>query len=366
MKVGYLLRYYPTLTETFVHDEIGAVAGRGFRPWIAALGARADGAHRAGPDPAPVHRIGRPWVSRLRGLRTAAARQLAAWQRPKDAARLDALREVLGDTDLLHAHFAGENAELAWALRAEGGPPYTVTVHAVDLFKPRPSLDAVLGAASAVLTVSAYNQTLLQSRGISARLVRCGPATVGPPVPPQDGPGLRLLFIGRETPKKGLDTLLAAMALTPSDTTLTVVGPALRPAAPAGVTFVGPLPAPAVRDAIDAHDLLVLPSQRAPDGDQDGIPLVLMEALARGRPVVTTPVSGIPELIDDTVGWLVPPADPKALATAICAARDPTARRNRGAAGPARLMAGGFTLDAQVDGVITAWRSVFAGLAHRR
>lgn len=362
MKIGYLLRYYPTLTETFVHDEIAGVAARGVRPWIGALGARADGALRAGPDPAPVCRIGRPWAARLRGPRTAAARQLAAWQRPKDAARLDALRAVLGDTDLLHAHFAGENAELAWALHAEGGPPYTVTVHAVDLFKPRPSLDTVLGAASAVLTVSAYNEALLQARGISARLVRCGPAPGPGPAPPQDGPGLRLLFVGRDTPKKGLDTLLAAMALAPPGVSLTVVGPPPRPATPA-VVFAGPLPAPAVRAAIAAHDAVVLPSRRAADGDQDGIPVVLMEALAQARPVLTTPVSGIPELVDDTVGWLVPPDDPAALAAAFSAAADPDARRNRGAAGPARLAARGFTLDAQVDGVITAWRSVLSALA---
>ncbi len=365
MRVGYLLRYYPALTETFVRSEIAGVVARGVDAWIGALGARDDGAPCDGPDPAPVRRIGRPWHARLRGPGSAAARQLAAWQRPKDAARLVALRAAARGTDLLHAHFAGENAELAWALHAETGLPYTVTVHAVDLFKPRPSLGAVLGAAAAVLTVSAYNQALLAARGVESAVVRCGPP-LGAPLPPRDGPGLRLLFVGRDVPKKGLDTLLTAMESAPDGVSLSVVGAPARAAALPRVRWCGPLPPAAVRAAIDAHDLLVLPCRRAPDGDQDGVPLALMEALARGRPVLTTPLSGIPELVDDAVGWLVPPDDPRALGQAIAAAQDPAARRNRGAAGPAQLRARGFTLDAQVDGVLTAWRSVFTALAPAR
>jgi glycosyltransferase involved in cell wall biosynthesis len=101
--------------------------------------------------------------------------------------------------------------------------------------------------------------------------------------------------------------------------------------------------------------VLVLPCQRAPDGDLDGVPVALMEALAAGRPVITTPVSGIPELVDEEVGWLVPPGSAPALAEALCAAADPAERLRRGAAGPARLHERSFTISAQVSSVLASW-----------
>jgi glycosyltransferase involved in cell wall biosynthesis len=101
--------------------------------------------------------------------------------------------------------------------------------------------------------------------------------------------------------------------------------------------------------------VLVLPCRRATSGDMDGVPMVLMEAMALGRPVVTTRLSGIPELVDEAVGWLVPPEDPAALVQALREAtnRDECARR--GAHGPARLRERGFTLADQVEGVLSAW-----------
>jgi len=116
------------------------------------------------------------------------------------------------------------------------------------------------------------------------------------------------------------------------------------------VTWAGPLDQPAVRALYRASDLLVVASEVAPDGDRDGLPNVVVEALSQGLPVVATHAAGIPELVVDGVhGLLVPPADAGALAAAIeHLARDPGARRRMGAAGIQRV-AHGWDLDAGAD-----------------
>jgi glycosyltransferase involved in cell wall biosynthesis len=141
------------------------------------------------------------------------------------------------------------------------------------------------------------------------------------------------------------------------DLALTLVSDWTDPVPP-GVRVAGLLPSLGVRDALAAASVLVLPCRRAASGDMDGVPMVLMEAMAMGRPVVTTSLSGIPELVDDSVGWLVPPEDPVALVQAL---REATRREEcarRGERGPARLRERGFTLADQVNGVLSAWGAV--------
>ncbi|MEL6348029.1 MAG: glycosyltransferase family 4 protein [Myxococcota bacterium] len=357
MRVLYPLRYYPTLTETFVYREIDAI--RQLAPdveiVIAALGARADGALLDRPPHAPIHRVPRrPLRGRLRPD-TPGMQWLRQHQRPKDVARLPWLAHAIGEIDHIHVHFAGEAAEWAYALHIDRGLPYTVTVHAVDLFRPRPSLEAVLSRADAVLTVAEHHRAALQRHGADARLVRCGPDSktfVPSPTPP--GP-LRAVFIGRNVPKKGLAVLLKAWshATLGADAHLTLISDYDGPT-PAGVTAAGLQPAHAVQQTIAQSNLLVLPCRRASDGDLDGVPIVLMEALASGRPVLTTPVSGIPELVDEEVGWLVPPDDVEALCNALQTIKEAD-RAERGARGPARLRARGFTLLQQARGLLDAW-----------
>lgn len=353
MRVLYPLRYFPTLTETFVAKEAEGLAGLGEHVAVAALGRRADG-ELAEPTALPVHRVPRrPLRGRLRPP-TAAQRQVARWQRDKDAARLPWLRHLAQDYDVLQVHFAGEAAELAWAVRQDGGPPYCVVVHAVDLFKPRPSFLRVLSDAAQVTTVCEAHRHRLAALGIDAAVVRCGPEIADwkalPPPPP--GP-LRAVFVGRNVPKKGLETLLEAWPQVSPEAQLALVTDA--EAALSGVTNLGLLPAAAVREAVAKSNLLVLPCRTAADGDQDGVPLVLMEALAARRPVVTTPISGIGELVDEAVGWVVPPDDAAALAAALRHAHQhPAERTLRGSRGPERLAARRHTVSEQVADVRAA------------
>lgn len=361
MKILYLLRYYPTLSESFVRQEIGGMKKAGLHVAVAALGSRYDGYLAEDLPVVPLLDVPRrPFAGRL-SAPTLGQRWLARWQRSKDVARLPWLARRVAEFDRIHVHFAGEAAEWAVALHLDLGLPFSVTVHAADLFKPRPTLDEVLGLADTVLTVSQHNVEALAARGVRARLVRCGPDLERwRPQPMPSGP-LRVAFVGRKVPKKGLDTLLEAWAqLESGDQRLDIVSDA-KPQGLPGVTWHGLLSPARVRDLLTSTHLVALPCRRAPDGDLDGVPVVLMEALALGRAVLSTTVSGIPELVEaagpEATGWLVPPDDPAALAhalTAIQAAPDELARR--GARGPDTLRRRDFTLEAQIQGLLAAWR----------
>lgn len=362
MRVLYLLRYYPCLTESFVREELRAIAARpDIDPVVVSMGTRPDAEllpASAHPE-VPVWELPRRPVERyLPGRRPSAGeRFLREHQRRQDAARLPWLRARVSRAqpavDRIHVHFAGEAAELAHALWLDLGVPYTVMVHAVDLFKPRPSLESVLGAAETVLTVCDHHRAVLDRSGIRARVLRCGPKlTDWAGLPPPPGGPLRALFVGRNVPKKGLDTLLSAWPPGDPDARLLVVSGGVSPVPP-GVRIQSPGPPDAVRAAMAWANLVVLPCRIAPDGDRDGVPLVLMEAIAAGRPVLSTPVAGIPELVEPPVGWLCAPDRPRALRDLLDGAVQ-SAREAR-SPGPAWLQARGFTLAAQVDGLCRTW-----------
>jgi len=283
VRILYLLRYYPTLTETFVYREIDELVARGHQVIVAALGRRADGALQVEPPSAPILAIPRhPLTGRL-------ARQSPgqAWlhqvRGKRDADRLPWLLARVRGIDRVHAHFAGGAAEWAHAIALDTGLPYSVTVHAVDLFRPRPSLDQVLAAAELVITIADHHRRLLADRGVEARVVHCGPKLESWQLGPSPEGALRAIAIGRNVPKKGLDLLIDAwQALDRPQASLELVSDLPDPGLP-GIVVSGLLPPPIVRQRVAATNLVVLPCRRAPDGDMDGIPVSLMEGLAAGR-----------------------------------------------------------------------------------
>jgi len=120
------------------------------------------------------------------------------------------------------------------------------------------------------------------------------------------------------------------------------------------VRFRGALPHELLMQGLAQHewDLVVLPSIVTRGGEHEGIPVSLMEAMAHGVPVIGTKTGGIPELVVEGTGLLVPPEDPLRLANAIAVlATDPDARERYGAAGRARVEEA-FAVDATVASLL--------------
>jgi glycosyltransferase involved in cell wall biosynthesis len=249
--------------------------------------------------------------------------------------------------DHVHAEFAGHPATAAWLMHRFGGPAYSVSCRAHDIFRTQAMLGPKLGEASTVRTVSEFGRAFLRERlpSLAAReiavihssvdLARIAPAEAAP----SDDP-FRILFVGALEPKKGVEYLLEALAAAGprlGEWRCDIVGDGPSrgrleaQAAGLGLTphvrFLGALDFDAVSEAYRRAGLCVAPSIIGPGGRQEGIPNVMIEALAFQRPAIATAISGIPELIrDGDTGLLVPQADAAALAEAILRVRgDPEA-----------------------------------------
>jgi glycosyltransferase involved in cell wall biosynthesis len=247
------------------------------------------------------------------------------------------------------------------------GVPYSITAHAKDIFHAdvRPEqLRRVLEDAAAVVTVSEFNVTHLRSvcPGVTERLHRVyngldlerfpftSPATRMP----------RIVGVGRLVEKKGFGDLLAACALLAAEGRrfeCRIVGAgALDAQLRAGaerlgledvVTFVGPVSQEAVREEIAAAAALAAPCIVGADGNREGLPTVLLEAMALGTPCVATDVTGIPEvLLDGRTGLAVAQHDPAGLAAALGRLLGDADLRVRLAGAARRLVEARFDADA--------------------
>jgi glycosyltransferase involved in cell wall biosynthesis len=298
---------------------------------------------------------GRPraWLAAAQPLAASPSRVVAAsWLR--GVALAPAARD-LGVTHF-HAHFATGANVAAMVLGRLTGMPFSFTTHAVDLYARPVLLCETLAAARFGVTSTAYNQGFLRERcgaaGAKVALVRAcvDPGEFARVVSEPHAPPV-VLAVGRYIEKKGLADLVAASATLAGqgiDCRTVIVGDGPeRPALAAAIATAGlgtrvelhpPVTQDTLRGLYARADIVALPCVVAADGDRDGIPVSLIEALAVGLPVVSTTVSGIPELVTPDVGLLVPPHDPPALAEALAALlTDPARRARLGAAGPARV-----------------------------
>jgi colanic acid/amylovoran biosynthesis glycosyltransferase len=247
------------------------------------------------------------------------------------------LRRILAGLgpDLVHAHFGGDGW-LVSAAAAELGVPLVVTVHGHDVTRQplarglkgmryRRNLRTVFRRAALVLAVSGPIRDAAIARGADPAKVRVHHTGVPvPPAPPAGPKEWDVVFVGRFVAKKGLDDLVAALG-TLSDLAPRVLLagdgpllPAIRSrAAELGVdaTFPGPLGHAAAGQAMAAAKVFASPSRTAPDGDSEGLPTTILEAAARGVPVVSTRHSGIPEaVVHGETGLLGAEGDRAALA----------------------------------------------------
>lgn len=348
LTVGYVVKMYPRFSETFVVREIAAREAQGERVAVASLRAPTDPrfhALLAGVN-APVTWIGENGGRSSASLWTAlrGARDLPGFTAVLDdllGADVDVAAQAVqvalwardGGIGHLHAHFAslpGRTTRLAARLLGIG---YTVTAHAKDIYVGADSgaLADVLADAAAVVTVSDYNLRHLARHHPAARTVRVhngldlDELQFRAPI----GRERIVAAVGRFVEKKGFDDLLEAVRILraagdPVRLVLAGTGRTeadLRARAAVlgdAVEFTGPLPQHDVVDLLRRAAVFAAPCVVAPDGDRDGLPTVLLESMALGTPVVSTPVTGIPEaVLDGITGTLVPQRDPVALAHAL-------------------------------------------------
>lgn len=255
----------------------------------------------------------------------------------------------------VHVHFGTNAAAVARLARRLGGPSYSMTVHGPDEFDAPLGLDLTgkIRDASFVAGISHFCVAQLRRWArpedwSRIHRVRCGvPDDFGADATPVDEAAHMLLTVGRLSAQKGHPILLEAVARLRDEgraVSLVFAGDgelraevereiAARDLADA-VRITGWVTGAEVRKLLRECRALVLPSFA------EGLPVVLMEAFAAGRPVVSTWVAGIPELVrDGESGWLVAPGEPEALAGALREVLDASAAEldTRAAAGRARV-----------------------------
>jgi glycosyltransferase involved in cell wall biosynthesis len=271
-----------------------------------------------------------------------------AWERKKaatlrhflQAGHLAATCLMHNSVTHLHAHFCHTPTSVAFFASELTGLPFSFTAHAKDIYISEPEqLARKIKKARFVVTCTGYNARYLKDvaesagchtplyviyHGIDLSLFSFAPA----PIP---GPPYRILSIGRLVAKKGYDTLLKSLKLLDLaglDFQFTHIGSGeMKPQITRmirdldlkqRVNLLGTLPHKEVLNHYRQAHCFALASKVAPNGDRDGIPNVLIEAMATGVPVVATKVSAIPELVEDGVtGVMVQPDDPRGLADAI-------------------------------------------------
>lgn len=359
-RVAYLVNQYPKVSHTFIRREILALERRGLaisrfsiRGWDAPVADPVDEEERSKTryilrgGPLPMLRatlktiVTRPRaaLTALKAALSMSRRSLRPW--PYHLiwfAEACLLRDWLeaDRIDHVHAHFGTNSADVALLTHLLGGPTYSFTIHGPDEFDQAPMLNLPrkVDGARFVAVISNFTRSQLM-RAIPAPLwpklqvVHCGldPAFfAAEPAPQPDSP--TLLCIGRLNAQKGHVTLLEGFAaLNRPDARLILAGDGeLRDLVEERIQTLGLTGRVQITGWISSDEVMRLITQSrviVQPSFMEGLPVVLMEALAQGRPVISTFVAGIPELVQDGVnGWLVPAGDPDRLALAMAAALD--------------------------------------------
>jgi len=237
----------------------------------------------------------------------------------------------------LHVHFAHVPTDIAMYASKLSGVSFSVTAHANDIFERGWLLPEKVMRSHFFATISDFNKRyLINDKKVDAnklRIIRCGVDTrvFNCHQRPINSSPLTIGVIGRLVQKKGIDTLIDAMnglSTATTDFKLIIAGSGPLEAAlkfqvdhyqlNSNVTFMGALAHGDVAEFISSLDLFVLPCKKDKNGDMDGIPVVLMEAMMSGVPVISSRLSGIPELIiNDVTGLLVEPDNVEQLVQAI-------------------------------------------------
>jgi len=401
-RVAVILKGYPRLSETFIAQELVGLERSGLALDIYSLRHPTDTkrhpvnaelkAH-VGYLPEYLHQ--EPWRVLRAALRAVTEARfwlclrvfLSDLRRDRTVNRVRRFGQALvlaselpEDTAWLYVHFIhtpGSVGRYAAILRRL---PFSVSAHAKDIWTtPKWELRQKLEATAWCVCCTRGNTKYLQSlapradirllyHGISldrflhiAR--RCGPNGTDPNRP------VTILCVARAVPKKGLGTLLEALALLPPRLHWRLEhaggGPDLRDLMlraealkiAANCRWHGAVDQRQVLALMRSSDIFCLSARLAEDGDRDGLPNVLMEALSQALVVVSTDVGGIGELVDQEVGRIVPADDPTSLSGALIElADDPELRMQLGSTGEHRVRSR-FSFDQNVGTLVDLFRN---------
>jgi len=358
VKVAYFINQYPKVSHTFIRREIAALERLGvqvdrlaLRGWDAQVTDTEDVAERARTRYVlqggiasllldglvdALRRPRRMW----RGLRLARSMSRRS-ERPfpyhviylLEASRVARWMQASG-AQHLHAHFGTNSAEVAMLAHELGVASFSFTAHGPEEFdKPEAlGLAAKISRAAFVVAISSFGRSQLcrwvpGSQWPKIDVVHCGLEAdfFAGAQEVQPAPVARLVCVGRLCEQKGQLLLIAATELLARqgvDFELVLAGDGEmrevieQAIAASGLTgrvrITGWISSAQVRDELLASRALVLPSFA------EGLPVVVMEAMALGRPVISTFIAGIPELVrDGREGWLIPAGDVQALAAAM-------------------------------------------------
>jgi colanic acid/amylovoran biosynthesis glycosyltransferase len=382
LRVAYVFERFPSFGQTFCYREVAELVRQGadvtvfsirrptgeppqdwdedivrrvhYLPDEAALTKEVEAALRAGELPA------------------AAERALKEWGRQSDFLRLYQAAHIglrLQSTGInrVHAHFAGMAARTVYWLRQFFAIEYSITAHANDIFAPRDfavSLEMIMRDATAVVTVSDFSVAHLRARfpdaaakfhrvynGVELDAFRQSDFSAEPPL---------ILAIGRLIEKKGFAYLISACRfLVERERAFRceIIGEGPLEESLAAhiahshleehVKLVGTRTQSQIAERLAEATVFALPCTTEAGGGMDNLPTVIMEAMAAGLPVISTPVAGVPEMVQpDVTGELVPPHEPLALADALERMITDRDRARRLGAGGRQLAGEKFSIEA--------------------
>jgi len=274
----------------------------------------------------------------------------------------------------LHAHFASHPAFVAFVINRFSEIPYSFVAHGSDLHRDQHMLADKTESAAFVVAISRYNKKMIvdvcgEHCEEKVHVIHCGidpsrfaPKGAAPDVGIQTGP-LRILCVGTLHEVKGQTYLLEACEILRSqsiDFRCTFLGDGPDRSSlesrveqldlETQISFLGSVTSDCVREHLLQTDVLVAPSVPSHDGRREGIPVVLMEAMACGVPCISSELSGIPELVEDgESGFLTQPGDSEHIASALRRFYEEPMLRSQMAQVGLRKIASEFCLEANVE-----------------
>ena len=385
--IAYILKMYPRFSETFIVNEILELERQGVDVRIYSLRKPDDGRFHASLAKVRANVIYVPQYPEMEPERIRQAHQQLQQLRPQSYRVVHQKTQAKGHryaikrflqagyianhllahpVDAMHAHFASSATRAANIVHQLTGIPYSFTAHAKDIFHEEvvpASLVEKIKSARFVVTVSRYNQAYLE-RMVSEYEKDDRPADIRclynginlkkfkPSSRIRRDPA-HILGVGRLVEKKGFDVLIRACALLRDQGrsfTCEIIGKGDQQEKLENliqhfqlekhIRLSGPRAQDDVLRAYHQSAVFALPCVIGSDNNQDGLPTVLLEAMATGMPVVSTTLTGNPEIIDDGVnGFLTEPGDAAGLAQALARLLDsPELQQRMGEAGRQKAM----------------------------